>query len=55
MPTVNLDLEKPIRTAQVKTEFFSTNGPRMFLAYADDIDAIGNNITVIKVIEKPTR
>jgi len=33
----NLALEKAIRTASVKAEIFGLGGPKLMLAYADDI------------------
>lgn len=46
----NVILEKAIRAAQIKTELLTANGPKLFLAYADDIDLVGNNVITVKEI-----
>jgi len=37
-------LEKAIRTASVKAEIFGPGGPKLILAYTDDIGAVGESI-----------
>ncbi|XP_048525765.1 uncharacterized protein LOC125505633 [Dendroctonus ponderosae] len=45
-------LERAIRRADIKTELLSTEGPKLILAYADDIDLIGNTILRLKEFNK---
>uniref|UniRef100_A0AAR5PYV5 Reverse transcriptase domain-containing protein n=1 Tax=Dendroctonus ponderosae TaxID=77166 RepID=A0AAR5PYV5_DENPD len=46
----NIVLETAIRREDIKTELLSTEGPKLILAYADDIDLIGNTILRVKEI-----
>lgn len=55
----NLVLEKAIRSAEIKTELLSIQGPKLLLAYADDIDLIGDSILstkdIFNKVERATR
>lgn len=44
----NIVLDKAVRYAQIKTELLTTDGPRLLLAYADDIDLMGNTVASVK-------
>lgn len=46
----NLVLEKAVGAAEIKTELLTTKGPNLLLAYADDIDLIGDSIVTVKDI-----
>jgi len=54
-----LALEKAIRTASVKAEIFGPGGPKLILAFADDIGAVGCTVNVkenfIKIEEEAQR
>ena len=44
----NIALEKAIRAAELTTEVFGIDGPRVLLAFADDIDVVGNTVIMVK-------
>lgn len=46
----NLVLEKAMRSAEIKTELLSAQGPKLLLAYADDIDLVGDSTLSTKDI-----
>lgn len=46
-PSLVQHLEKPVRSAEIKTELLTTKGPKL-LAFADNIDVIGDTILSIK-------
>lgn len=44
----NIALEKVVRTAGISVELFGRDGPRLLLAFADDIDVAGNSVLTVK-------
>jgi len=43
----NIALDKAIRTAKISVKLFSRYGPRLLLAFADDIDVVGNTVLTV--------
>jgi len=37
-----------VRSAEIKTELLTAKGPNLLLAYADDIDLIGDSVITVK-------
>lgn len=44
----NIALDKVIRTAEISVKLFGQDGPRLLLAFADDIDVVGNSVLTVK-------
>lgn len=43
-------LENVLRTAQIRTDLLTINGPELLLAYTDDIDLVGNTVIIVNEI-----
>lgn len=54
----NIALEKAIRAANIKVEMYTNDGPKLLLAFADDIDVMARSVLKVKEqfikIEKET-